>query len=279
MPTDPSTGDSTGQAGVVASVTGGTPPTQPVNPAQTFQQQQSSQQIAEISALTAKYEQRLSNLMSEKDRMAHERNQAISQLTALQEEHTRLQEQTQSSLSGAANAAQQAIDRTKSLEAKIAELEGESLRARTLLEKPHLAAYAQFIPTSTDPEKVKAAVEQLEQIRRQDLERNGGYSHQQQPGQPSQPGQSGQPPLYQQQQQQVANLYQNRPTMPFQFGIPGSTPAQMNPAGLSPDPTTAIQQLFDDAKKSGDPAAFEQAVRQAATLSQTAIREQLGRSS
>lgn len=263
----PSTGATTELSGVVTPSTTTTTPSTPasVSPAQT---------IVDTSALIAQYESRIRNLMSEKDKAINERNQAITQLTELQQQHTTLQEQTQSSLTGAANAAQQAIDRSKSLEGEIARLQGEALRAQTLLEKPHLAPYAQFIPASSDPEAVKKAVEQLEAIRNQDLERNRalvqGAGQFATPPQPTPPPAAGQiNPLA---------LYQNRPNMSPSFaGMPGSTPAQMNPGAMT-DPLVSIQQLFDDAKRSGDPSAFEKALEQSQLLARTSIDQQMGRS-
>ena len=236
-----------------------TPPL--VNPAQA---------TTDVSGLMAQYEQRIARLMSEKDKAINERNQAISQLTELQNAHTTFQTQTQSSLSMAASAAQQAIDRGKLLDAQVLQLQAESLRAQTLLEKPHLAPYAQFIPMSNDPEAVKAAVAQLEQIRADDFKRTNPIVSQQTPSSlPSQP-------------QNPFNVYQGRPNVPFSVAtgasqVPGSSPAQMNPSAIT-DPTVAISQLFDEARKSGDPAAFERALQQSQVLAQTAIQQQLGRS-
>lgn len=231
----------------------------------------------DVTGIITQYEQRIRNLMSEKDKAVHERNQAITSQTTLQEQLTTLQNQTQSSLTGAANAAQQAIDRGKQLESQIAQLQGEALRANTLLEKPHLAPYANFIPAINDPEKIKKTIEQLEQIRQRDLEQNraqfGGGPVQQQQQQTTTTANPGQT------LQNVAQLYQGRQNMPMSLQqMPGSTPAQMNPSAYS-DPTVLIQKLFDDAKKSGNPADFEKAIQEAAVLSQTAINQQLGRSS
>lgn len=227
------------------------------------------QATTDVSGLMAQYEQRIARLMSEKDKAINERNQAISQLTDLQNTHTSFQAQTQSSLTQAANAAQQAIERGKQLDVQVLHLQAESLRAQTLLEKPHLAAYAQFIPMSNDPEAVKAAVAQLEQIREDDFKRTHPLVAQQ--TSPTLPA-----------QQNPFNVYQGRPNIPFSLAtgasqVPGSSPAQMNPGALT-DPTAAISQLFDEARKTGDSAAFERALQQAQVLSQTAIAQQMGRS-
>jgi hypothetical protein len=270
MPSDSlSTGDLTGSAALATSVGSSSAPS-PVNPAQTAP----AQQIVETSAIISQYEQRINRLMSEKDKAINERNQVIANLTDVQQQLTALQEQTQTSLTGAANAAQQAIDRAKMLEIQLADLQAESLRNKTLLEKPHLAPYAQFIPASADPEKVRAAVEQLEQIRQQDLERNQGLRGQNQaPIPPVSQGSAQQNPT-------LGTIYQNRPTMNPAFpSYPGSSPAMMNPLATAADPIVAIEALFAEAKQTGDPQAFEQAVKQAALLSQTAVNQQLGRSS
>ena len=223
----------------------------------------------DVSGLMAQYEARIARLMSEKDKAINERNTAISQLTELQKNLTDLQTQTQSSLTMAANAAQQAIERGKQLDAQVLQLQAEGLRAQTLLEKPHLAPYAKFIPMSNDPEAVKAAVLQLEQIREDDFKRTQPLVAQQAPS--SLPA-----------QQNPFNVYQGRPNIPFSLAtgaaqVPASSPAQMNPSTMT-DPTAAISQLFDEARKTGDAAAFERALLQAQTLSQTAIQQQMGRS-
>lgn len=278
-----STGAPTETLGLVSptvTTAQGTLPTAPAGPAQTtttFTSPSPSQQIVDTSALIAQYENRIRGLMSEKDKAINERNQAISQLTDLQRTYESLQTQTQSSLTGAANAAQQAIDRASTMEQQMNVLQGEALRAQTLLERPHLAPYAQFIPAINDAEKVKAAIEQLETIRQQDIARQ-----QQAIGQPpygvntNAPGMP--PPLGAPATNWAQNVYQGRTVAPQLTGIPGSTPAQMNPAGGT-DPTVAIQQLFNDAKRSGSPEDFERAIQQAALLSQTAINQQFGRSS
>jgi hypothetical protein len=285
MLTAESTGDMPSQASVVAPQTG-TPPAEVVSPAQSQPSFSSNAglsladaitKIVQQEAMIANQDQRIRALMSDKDKAENARNKAITDYTNLFGEYSTFKEQTQSSITSAANAAQQSIDRQKQLEIQMAELQGNAIRANALLERPHLAAYAQFIPASSDAEKVKAALDQLEQIRQQDLVRA-------QAGQPYSATTPTQPGLPSQQQQvqnpvepNLLSLYAGR-NLPF-AAMPGSSPAQMSPAGTSPNTPASIQQLFDDAKNSNDPNAFEQARQQAILLANSTINKQLGRSS
>ncbi len=254
------------------SSTDGSTPTpalagQGVNTAQTNPTPSSSPhpQSLDTSGLIASYEQRISRLMSEKDKMAHERNQAIAQLSTLQVDHTSLQEQTQGSLTAAANAAQQAIDHAKRLETELVSERARNAKLTALMQRPHLAPYADLIPAKSDEAELKAVLDQLEQIRQQDLDRHRSAS----------PAPAGQPQATEQTPNQILqSLYGNRANMhPNAFGqpaIPASSPAMMNP-NATQDASQSIQALFDDARRTGTKEAFDQALAKANLLAQSAL--------
>ncbi len=58
--------------------------------------------------------------------------------------------------------------------------------------------------------------------------------------------------------------------------LPGSSPALMNPAGAG-STLQAIDQMLIDARNSGDPVKFEQALEQSKLLAQQSINAQIGR--
>lgn len=228
--------------------------------------QSTTDQIVNTSALIANYEQRLRSLMSDKDKAINERNQAISQLTTMQEQHTTLQEQTSGSLTAAANSAQQAIDRAKQMELELAQARAENTKLTALMQRPHLAPYANLIPSQGTSEDIGKALDQLEQIRQQDLERYAKAN----PSLPIQPANSTQQMTP---QSPLAALYGNRANMnPALFQqtptIPASSPAAMNPS-VSDNPTAAVESIFAEARRIGTTAAFEDAVKQAAAFVQT----------
>lgn len=231
----------------------------------------------DVSGMIASYEQRLRNLMSEKDKAINERNQAITAQTDLQQQLTSLQNQTSTSLTGAAQAAQTAIDEAKQLRARVSVLEGEVLRYKMLSEHTELLPYADFVPVTTDENMMREAVQKLQTIRQQDLERSRvtqfpGQQYQQlPPTTPTTPGTTPATP-------NVYGLYQQRPTMaPTMPNIPPSSPAQMHPAGAG-NSVDSIDQMLREARQSGDPSAFEQAIQRASLLARQSIDAQLGRS-
>lgn len=257
-----------------ASVTpsGGTLAVPVVNPAQAPTTLSSSQQNpVDVSGLIANYEGRIRTLMSEKDKAINERNVAISAQTEMQKSLTDLQAQSSTSLSQAATAAQTAIDENKQLRARVSVLEGELLRMKTLLEHPDLAPYADFIPATGDEAKQREAIEKLKAIREQDLARaRNPYGVPQPTGAQGQPAQSGVPA----QSPDLYGLYGNRPNIPP--SLIGSNPAQMHPAG-GQSTVDSIAAMLKEARESGDPARFEEALRQSTVLARQAVDTQLGR--
>lgn len=256
-----------------------------VNGAQAFaipsQQQQQQPSLAESER--ANFQARINNLMSEKDRAINERDKKIGELAALQNEYTQYKEMNSGSLNSAVDAGQRLVEENKKLQVEVTSLKGQVIRANVLMQKPHLAAYQEFIPANASEEELNNAINKLEQIRQADLQRNGAMfppSSQGQVGQGQQQGQVGQG-----QQGQAAldpatiigNLYQGRANLPqslVQAQTIGSTPSQMNPNGdLSP--TARIQRLFDDAKASSNPNAYQDAVAQAAVLANSMIAQQM----
>lgn len=231
------------------------------------------------------YQQRINDLMSAKDkalaeaqRLTQQYNEAIAAQVELQRQKQELEAKSATTLSTAAQSAQDAINRQKQLEAQVAQLQAENMRARLLVEKPHLAPYMQFIPATTDEAQLKQAVEQFEQIRAKDLDANRfpNTQGQQIPGQPQQAF-----PLQQQQQtpsqplptpqDTMAALYGSRPTMAPIPQVPGSNPSLMNPMGAATNSIDAIAALYEAAKASGEPGAYERAHAQAIALANSQL--------
>ncbi len=99
------------------------------------------------------------------------------------------------------------------------------------------------------------------------------------PGQqpPTLPALPGMTPPQTQQEPNAYALYGQRPTMAPAFQTPASSPAMMNPAGAG-DILQNIDTMLKEAMASGDPAAFETAVKSAQLLATQDINRQLGRS-
>jgi hypothetical protein len=268
---NPPIGDPTNPAGPVTPTlapsteqSGSTPPVGPVST-----QPSSSAPIAEI---IDQYEKRHRALMSDKDKMANERDKAIAAQVEMQKQLQALHEQSQAALGGAAQTTQSAIDQAKALASKIAELEAENVRSKVLLDPKNadIAAYAQFIPASSDIEKVNAAVEQLKAINRAQLDRLAPVT----------------PPVVQPlQNATLADLYAGRPgSTPVLNGtpvssIPPSAPASMAPTGTVEDQNKAIESILKEASASGDPAKFAAALEEAKQRADMLIRGVVGASS
>jgi hypothetical protein len=238
---------------------------------------------ADVSAVIASYENRIRTMMSEKDKAIHERNQAIAQLAELQQNYTQLQEQASSSLTQTANAAQSAITESQKNATLVQQLQGENQKLQLLLKNPHLAAYERYIPTAGTPEEQQKVIDDLNAIREADLAKVAQ-------GQPPivanpaalgapQPNPAAAPAAY-------FNLLGQRTMLSPQVAanlaavngatVPGSTPAMMSPTGAA-GTTGAIEQMLREARATGDPAKFQDAVRQAATLAEADIATQMGR--
>lgn len=237
----------------------------------------------ELAALRASYEARISNLMSEKDRAINERDKAISAHANLLQEYEAYKAMNSSSLAAAVEAGQSSVNSNKALQQQVNELNGQVIRYKVLLEKPHLAAYQRFIPASGTEEDITNAVQQLEEIRNADMQRSGYPVQGTFVGNNALAG-TGQGTQLQQGQQQangnnpLGNLYQGRTNLPqsLQQGMPGSSPSMMNP-NADIDPTSRIKQLFADAQASSDPGAFQKAVDQAKVLADASINQSMGR--
>ena len=256
------------------------PATQPgVNPAQpsptpTPAALHAQSSPGDISAVIASYENRVRSLMSEKDKALHERNQAIAQLAELQQTYTALQEQTSTSLTQTANAAQTAITEAQKAAIRVTQLEGELQKAQLLLKHPDLAPYERYIPTAGTAEEQQKVIDDLKAIREADLAKIG----------------AGQTPIVanplpvggtQPQPSAYFNLLGQRTNLPPQImagqvPIPGSTPASMSPTGAASTPA-AIDQMLREAMASGDPGKFQEAVSRAASLANADIQTQMSR--
>ena len=288
MPTGAPTGDSASVGGLPQTVPAVGDPVNPAQASQSIPPLPVNTQVptSDVSGIVASYEARLRNLMSQKDTALNERNQSIEQQANLQRLYTELQTSAQNGLQSSTSAAQQAIDEANRLRARSAELEGQLLRAQVLQEHPELIPYGDYIPVSSDPEKIKESVTRLQQIRERDIQAARGLPFQQQAN--GQPGAAnglpytppanapGSPPVPT--PQQVAALYAGRsslsPTMMQQ--IPASSPAYMNPMGAGQQ-LDAISKLLTDARESGDPVRFEAAVKQAAAMADAQVAQQMGR--
>jgi hypothetical protein len=270
---DPNTGDPTTQ--VVPPVTpplaeqqqsGSTSATAPVSTTP-------SSNAPHIAELVEQYEKRHRALMSDKDKMANDRDKAIAAQVELQKRYTELHEQSQTALGGAAQTTQSAIDQAKLLAEKIAALEAENVRNKILLDPKNadIAPYAQLIPASSDAEKVNATVEQLRAINKAQLERLAAQSA---PA-PTQPLQNG----------TLADLYAGRPGSTAILNgtpvsqIPPSAPASMPPMGNAQDQNQAIEQMLKEASDSGDPVKFAAAMEEAKKRADLLIKGVVGASS
>lgn len=297
MPTVAPTGD-------LALVNGGTqfPPaftgtSNLVNPAQATitsspaPQQQQLMNSVDVSGWAANYESRIRTLQSERDKAVHERNQAIAAQAEMQAQLTSLQNQASTSITQAVGSAQSAIDQNKSLSARVQLLEGELMRAKIVLQKPHLADYVDFIPKSGNEQEVNEAIAKLEAINQQNAQRYQAQS-QQLPQQ-----QTGTLPLYppgmaptnltpvqmgqqnmSQGQPNLANIYGQHQNMAPAFAsgaIPGSSPAMMNPAGAA-STADSINQMLTEARNSGNAETFERVLGQVTLLANNSIQQSLG---
>ncbi len=194
--------------------------------------------------------ERINSLISQKDKAINERNQSIAAQAQMQQQYTQLQEQAQTGLVSATEAAQQAINRANMLEAQLRLKEAEAMRSQALLEKPHLAPYAQFIPATSNAEDLKAAIARLEEIRMEDMKRSGLSPTFTQSAPPS-----GTPPTPGQPASNPYAPFGGRATMNPSVVGPAN-PATMNPAGAG-NSADAINQLFAQARAEGTPEAFE----------------------
>jgi len=248
---------------------------------------QGSPNTPDVSALLANQEQRVRDLMSQKDRAINERNQVISQYTALQNQYAELQQQSSTALAAAADTNHQAITQVQQLQAENAQLKGHLQRSQALEQHPELLPYKEFVPVTGTPEEQLAAITKLQEIRQQDMQR---ISSQQQPffqqsfATPGIPGASGQTPVPipapSPDMSSLATfqaLYGHRSTIPpFMASQPGSTPATMSPAGAA-STVDSIDQMMKEAMATGDSVAFEKARQQAIQLANQTVNQQLGR--
>jgi len=237
-----------------------------------------------MAGIIATYEGRLRAMQSENDKLRAALNSAVGEQTRLQNESAQEQLAHQTALTNAATAAQAALDRAAKLETDYKIAQAQAAKSQALLERPHLAGYAQLIPATTDTEALKSTLDTLEQIRNRDLEAaRAGAPPSVLPGvglptptpqtlpNPAQ----GQPPsLAAQQLAYAQQLYGNRPTMAPMFAIPPSQPATMHPTGGA-DPTQTIASNLAKARAqalaSGDMSILERAIEEQKTLLPVAL--------
>jgi hypothetical protein len=106
-------------------------------------------------------DQRIRDLMSQKDRAIREAN--LHQQKAIELQNT-LDQTTQhySSLVEGATRATDELQRMKAqLEAEKQQLQAEAVKLQVLMAYPEIQPYAKFIPASTDADQVKASVEEF----------------------------------------------------------------------------------------------------------------------
>lgn len=267
-----------------------------VNPAQATitsspaPQQQQLMNSVDVSGWAANYESRIRTLQSERDKAVHERNQAIAAQAEMQAQLTSLQNQASTSITQAVGSAQSAIDQNKQLGARVQLLEGELMRAKIVLQKPHLADYVDFIPKTGNEQEVNEAIAKLEAINQQNAQRFQAQSQQ------LPPQNTGTLPLYppgmapaniapvqfpqgqQQNQPNLANIYGQHQNMAPAFAsgaIPGSSPAMMNPAGAA-STADSINQMLTEARNSGNAETFERVLGQVTLLANNSIQQSLG---
>lgn len=163
----------------------------------------------------AQYETRVRDLQSSRDRIAEEANRAKSELDALKARHTEM-------MSGAADAARQALEKASQLEQQLQQERARSLKAEALAAHPELAPYAELISATVDQNALNAQIAALTAARERDL---------------------------------AAQQAAHTPTSPANSRtiIPPANPARPNPSG-QPGPST--QQMETDLR-----AAMEQALR------------------
>lgn len=263
------TSGSTNQQSTVASPLAQTPPEQSASTVVSSGSVNTGAPSSNIGVaeLIDQYEKRHRALMSEKDKMANERDKAIAAQVELQKQLAELQEKSQTALTGAAQTTQSAIDHNKQLAQDIERLKAENIRYTVLAQNPELLDYAQFIPASSDAEVVKQAVEQLKQINQKQLARLNPQSTQQPPQTPG-----------------VLGLYTGQPGMaPLVNGVPlnalqqpGSNPSQMAPMSNPAESSEAINAMLQEAQQSGDQIKFQAALEEAKKLAELQIRAVMG---
>jgi hypothetical protein len=236
----------------------------------------------QVQALTTSWQNRVSELQSQKDKAIAERDKAIALQVQMQQQITTLQEQSSAGLTSAADAAQNAMNQATQLRTENDALKGELRRFQALEAHPNLAPYRKFIPTSGSEEDLAKAITELNAIREQDLQKVAAGQQplfaQTPPGQtPGTPGSTPVNPALSPFQQ----LYGGRPNVNPMAGmapmqIPGSTPASMSPSGGS-NTNQAIAQMLKEARETGSQEKYAEAVQRVTTLLPQAIQEQMGR--
>jgi chromosome segregation ATPase len=173
----------------------------------------------------ATYEQRIRDLQSSRDRTNEEANRARQELDALKARHTEI-------LSGAADAARQALEKANQLEQQLQQERARSLKAEALAAHPELTPYAELIPATTNQEELNQRIAALAAAREKDL------------------------------QQQTPNI---PPSNNARTVIPPANPARPNPTGQTGPSTqqmeTDLRTAMEQALANHDYAAFERAVQ------------------
>lgn len=115
----------------------------------------------------ANADQRIRDLMSQKDKAHAELAKTQQDVLTLQGELTKYKETVQ----GATDATRQLLEQKVALEREREQYRAEALKLQKLAQAPELLPYEKFIPATTDEAVLQAAIEQFKLLRDQDLAR------------------------------------------------------------------------------------------------------------
>lgn len=211
----------------------------------------------------AQYEQRVRALMSEKDRTRHQYEQAVAERLEIQRKYDELATTHQSTVQGATQNIEQALNRAKQLEAEAQKLAGENAKLKKLGQHPDLLPYMALIPATTDEAALDAAIQNLIQVRQQDIEKALAARAPQAPQAPQ-----NQPPA-----DPYASL---RAAYPNQQ-VPPAAPARPAPTSIGTDSLMALEQELaskaDEAMRDGNLEAFERFLEQKTQAEAARLRQ------
>lgn len=108
-----------------------------------------------------KYEQRIRDLMSAKDKALRDANLQQQHAIELQQQLEAQQQQHSQLIEGATRATESLLQAKAQLEQQQQRLAAENLKLTMLAKQPDLLPYAEFIPASTQEADVQAAIERF----------------------------------------------------------------------------------------------------------------------
>lgn len=217
------------------------------------------------------YENRVRELMSAKDKALDEKKRFETELEQLRSSQQALQ-------TGAQTIAEQAIQKARELEIRLEAERAERMKAQALMQKPHLAAYAPFLPTTSDPAALAAAIEQIEAVRQADLTAYAAQA-QAQAAQQTQQAQQGAYPPAPGVQTALNTSGINLAALYPQNGVPPMAPARVAPSAAASSSASVEAELrtaMEAALRSGDYSTFEAARDRAAQAANLSVQQQGG---